>query len=226
MKAAEKIHQFMAWIAESSFPELPDYFIRFAHAGEYREAYRELEGKIGLRLPRGFYELIESAGIPSFDLDFIEAIDVLQNSDDNSASTQAYRDMSGPLFNGLIVMKPGEMAAAHEEILSVLGSSHPRGRYWYPVATTRGNRDEGWLLDTRFAAEYNESPVAPYRLEDIYSYHETLEEDEPLAMSIATFDEYIIDYLDRLRNQLMTADAGAVRKNIKEQIDYMKNHGL
>jgi hypothetical protein len=225
MKASEHIDKFKSWGEDSHFPEISRYFIQFEDSSKYLDEYKKLEKSIGLRLPESFFDLLEEKGRLILNIDFLEPLDVFQDFED-ALQKNVYWHIGAPSFNGLVIMTPEEMINAYEQIQFALGKKHHRGKYWYPIATTRSDMEEGWLFDMFFEEKNKTSLVAPYYMDCIFRYDDTLELEEKLTMSIENFDNFIGDYLIRLQRQLLKLNEKDIRILIDKQINYLAKQNL
>lgn len=222
MKASEHIDKFKSWVENSHFPEISKYFIRFEDSSKDLDEYKRLEKSIGLKLPESFFDLLQEKGRLMLDIDFLDPLDVFQDFED-TLNKNIYWHIGAPSFNGLIIMDPEEMINAYEQVQFALGKNHPRGKFWYPIASTRSDMEEGWLFDMFFAEQDKTCLVAPYYMDCIFRYDDTLEPEEKLTMSIDNFDDFIGDYMIRLRRQLLKFNERDIRILIDEQINHLKN---
>lgn len=223
MKASEYIQSFKAWAEKSPFPEIGNYFLGFENTSSYFDDYKELENIIGLRLPENFLVLLREQGRLILDISFIDPIDIFQDFED-TVNGRTFWPIGAPSNNGLIIMTPDEIVNAYEAIQFALGKNHPRGSNWYPIATTRADMEEGWLIEQTFNYENNNNPIAPFYTDSIFRYDNTLEANEKLTMSIDNFDDFIGDYFSRLKHQLLKLNKRELRILIDDQIQNIKKN--
>lgn len=217
MKASEHIKEFLEWVTISPYPKLSEYFITFEDPSKYFDEYRKLEQTIGLHLPNSFYVLLKECGRMILDLTFIDPIDIFQDYEDTTKN-KVYWHIGAPTSNGLVIMTPDEIINSHEAILFGLGKHHERGSKWFPIATTKSDMEEGWLIDLSFNNENFDNPIAPFYTDSIFRYDNTLENDEKLPMSIDSFDDFIGDYFFRLKRQLSKQNSLEISVLIESQI--------
>lgn len=214
-KAKDFIDEFITWLKESPCPEAVE-LIGFKEASlkEYENASKELN----ISLPPGFLSLIEERGRFYFILNelFMETCD----PHEDVVAKNAYWHIGTPAFNGVVIASPSTLINGRKDVLFAL-KDRCEWLDLIPIATTRGDFEEGWVLDLRSKTSKNEYSIAPYNMDSLFEYDDTLENNKaPLTDSILGFDNWIGVILNRYQRAMQQANPAALKEEIKATIEY------